>query len=504
MIRTTAFLGLVFLTFSAVADGEESKSDYEHLKPLEWLIGDWVGEYTAPVDLPGVKKGERVISHVSRYWVLDKTAFVTDGVTEANGKRTPLTHELNYWNPTERCVSLLAQSAFGTGKGKFTEVGDTVVLRFASEKEGVLAGTATLEKIDQNSYTWQITDLTLADEKTPDWPKVTFRKTGVALAAKDGKSAAAQLEDLAWLIGDWEGEFKLPKGLEEVGPEGAKVRSFESWRWGLGKKFILMNWREEIDGKHVVTSHYVIGPNLETGALSTWFFESLGGHGTGTWRSDGDKLVTPWRSFTPSGKKYQGVSDSVRIDDDTYLWQVRDVTESGKKLPDWPKITLKRKKPCVSELTADDYIAYHKPLLGSWKTIVEEEGKIHTGIANWQLAANKKCFLVDFTMEGYPAMQALIGYDPVSGKCIQTNFDADGTFQRATLEIAGMKKGKVLGEGLVGNWEERRFSPDSTVVTAHETVHCTELSKDRITCVWSNRREGGKSLPDWKLTYERP
>ncbi len=143
-------------------------------------------------------------------------------------------------------------------------------------------------------------------------------------------------------------------------------------------------------------------------------------------------------------------------------------------------------------------------MLGSWKAIVEEDGKIHTGTASWKLAAGEKCVLVEVKLEGRPAVQALMGYDPVDGKWHQMLFDGDGMLQLGALTIEDMKKGKAMSKGFIGNWEEKLLKPDGTVATGTATFACTEISKDRITFVWSNRKEGDKSLPDWKLTYQRP
>ena len=41
------------------AHGQQLPSDYEHLKPLEWLNGQWAGEYVATSDLGAVKKGDQ-------------------------------------------------------------------------------------------------------------------------------------------------------------------------------------------------------------------------------------------------------------------------------------------------------------------------------------------------------------------------------------------------------------------------------------------------------------
>ena len=158
----------------------------------------------------------------------------------------------------------------------------------------------------------------------------------------------------------------------------------------------------------------------------------------------------------------------------------------------------------AAEPTAEDYVAYHMPLLGSWKATAEEGDQTFSGTIEWRLGPGRKSFLVKVDLKGLPVVQFIQGFDPVTRKFVGTSFDAKGTYQVTTLEVAGMSKGKKLGVGPIGKWEETRFSADGSTVKATETLSCTEMGKDRMVFVWSNRSEEGKSLPDWKLTYERP
>ncbi len=62
----------------------------------------------------------------------------------------------------------------------------------------------------------------------------------------------------------------------------------------------------------------------------------------------------------------------------------------------------------AEEPTGDDYLAYHKPLLGTWKVTIQEGEKVYSGTATWELGAKGKCFVVQLEAEGLPALQALI------------------------------------------------------------------------------------------------
>ena len=86
--------------------------------------------------------------------------------------------------------------------------------------------------------------------------------------------------------------------------------------------------------------------------------------------------------------------------------------------------------------TAADYIAYHMPLLGSWKvTVVEGETTYH-GTVQWQLTLGGKSFLVNSHVEGLFYAHTLFGYDPDSEKFVGTSLAARGRCQFNTLEIS--------------------------------------------------------------------
>ena len=163
------------------------------------------------------------------------------------------------------------------------------------------------------------------------------------IAAEQTKANVPHVADLAWLVGDWQGEYVLPEGVPEMGPAGSKVVSMHTWRWTLGKKFITLRIQEEINGKVASAGEEILGKDQGTGALAHWFFGSTGIHGSGTWRRDGNQWELKWRGFGPGGKTYEAISDHVPIHADGYTWQMRDMTVNGNSIPDWPKVTYRRK-----------------------------------------------------------------------------------------------------------------------------------------------------------------
>jgi hypothetical protein len=72
-----------------------------------------------------------------------------------------------------------------------------------------------------------------------------------------------------------------------------------------------------------------------------------------------------WKCVAPNGKKQEGTSDQILVDADTYTWQMRDLSENGKQVPDWPKVTLRRKKATAS---GEDALwqAFRDASAGTW------------------------------------------------------------------------------------------------------------------------------------------
>ncbi len=325
------------------------------------------------------------------------------------------------------------------------------------------------------------------------------------MTAAETATESPKLQDLAWILGEWQGEFILPDGFPEVGPAGSKIMHTELWRRTFDKRCISLTFRDEIDGKVVQRGQERVVFDDATGRLVHWFIGSTGTHGNGAWSRQGEVWTLQWQGTAPGGEKLEGVSDHVSIDPDTYTWKMRELSNDGTKIPDWPTITLRktRRTPTDVAFTGANYLEYHKPLLGSWNVTVEEGGNVHTGTATWQLATNGKCYLVSLEVEGIPAVQIVMGYDPATKKWVQAGFDAEATFLMSALEIADMEAGKVMAEGPIGQWEETRFTADGQTTKATATLSCTETSPHRLVFVWSNRKASGKLLPDWKLTYER-
>lgn len=275
----------------------------------------------------------------------------------------------------------------------------------------------------------------------------TMLVAGTLITGARAEDSNVPLESLSWIIGQWEGEFILPEGVPEIGPAGSTVKHVETWRWLMGKKFIALSIRDEIGGKVVSTGHEYIGVDPGTGKLAHWFFGSAGGRGQGHWTRQEDCWMLHWQGFDARGDRVAGTSDQIRIDADTYIWHMRDIAVDGQRVPDWPKVTLVRKK---SAAMGDDALwqAYRDASEGSWVghgTLGRDlpelglaqgdnfeyrltwksdlGGKAQLGSGPFHIAAK------DYTAEA----RALTGWDPATGRVRLLAFWSGGLVEEILL-----------------------------------------------------------------------
>lgn len=156
----------------------------------------------------------------------------------------------------------------------------------------------------------------------------------------------------------------------------------------------------------------------------------------------------------------------------------------------------------TQEATAEDHIKYHRFLEGDWKVTAQEGDQKRSGTCRYHLAPNGKCYILHHKLDGGLEQQDLQGYDPVLKKWVMPGFDADGAYV-ATLEIAGMKPGKTMNEGVVGTWESTHHRANGKIITRKERLVCVKVSREELVFRWEDRKEDGKTLPDVTLTLKR-
>jgi hypothetical protein len=138
------------------------------------------------------------------------------------------------------------------------------------------------------------------------------------------------LEDLAWLIGEWQSE-------------GEDAVAKTSYEWIEGKKFIRARYSiaakkegEEASGTQI------IGADPLSGAIRVWTFASDGGIGHAFWRWDGEHWEIDSFGATGAGLDTSALNYLTRDGNDKFTWRAVKRSVGGEELTDLPAVTVKR------------------------------------------------------------------------------------------------------------------------------------------------------------------
>lgn len=169
-------VGLLALGWGMVVAGGEYSTDYEHLKPIEWQVGDWVTEFQVRSDSGPIKKGDTVRVYFSVRWSPDRAFMVNDSYWEANGKKVAASMEVVFWNGEKSQVCHAYFGTWGRGEGIWTKVGDVAELEWTIQGQygtfkGISHGTR-----GPDSWDWQIKQQTHDGKELPDMPLATFTR----------------------------------------------------------------------------------------------------------------------------------------------------------------------------------------------------------------------------------------------------------------------------------------------------------------------------------------
>jgi hypothetical protein len=176
----TSLASFLFVAASVLGQADQPSPNYEHLKGLEFIIGDWDVKGVVWDDVPGViAKGTKLVGHGQYRWIWNQGAihwrwtieYETGGKVFGNGTAT--------WNPGTKqivSVSMLSTGGYGQGVWKSNEDGKEWILidkQTDSEGKETLSCVHHVQK-DNDTILWQITDQKVDDKELPDTPKFEF------------------------------------------------------------------------------------------------------------------------------------------------------------------------------------------------------------------------------------------------------------------------------------------------------------------------------------------
>jgi uncharacterized protein (TIGR02246 family) len=149
-------------------EADKAPSHYEHLKPLEWLIGDWVDA-----------DGDSVI-RTSCKWTKNNN-FIARSFTVSAGDLVVLEGtQVVGWAPDKKVIrSWMFDSDGGTGVGVWTNDGDRWTIRTVRVLPDGRKGSSVnvITRIDDNSFTWKSTSREVDGGLLPTLGPVTITRT---------------------------------------------------------------------------------------------------------------------------------------------------------------------------------------------------------------------------------------------------------------------------------------------------------------------------------------
>jgi uncharacterized protein (TIGR02246 family) len=158
------------------------------------------------------------------------------------------------------------------------------------------------------------------------WLMASVRESPLEL-----RSSFAQLQDLGWLIGNWEA-----KG------DGNTLRSH--FRWIAGKSFIQRDYSVERDGLVTSSGMQIIGWDPEAQQIRSWSFDSSGGYGTGLWSPVGEDMRIDCAGLLADGTRTSSRDLLIRVPghDNVLGWRSTDRRAGETQLPDIREVVLDR------------------------------------------------------------------------------------------------------------------------------------------------------------------
>jgi uncharacterized protein (TIGR02246 family) len=143
-------------------------TNYEHLRQLEWLIGEWADE------VEGAEVGRMAFTWsdnqgfiVNTYSTMAKNVLLSGG-TQWIG-----------WDPSaKRIRSWTFDSMGGFGEGSWARDGDKFVIKSTAVLQDgrKMAATNVVTRVDANTITWQGKDRTLDGKPLPDMKEVKMKR----------------------------------------------------------------------------------------------------------------------------------------------------------------------------------------------------------------------------------------------------------------------------------------------------------------------------------------
>lgn len=144
-------------------------SHLEHLRQLDWAIGEWID-----ADAKGGHVG-----HVTFEWTPDDNFIVSTRTVEVNGVFLPNGTQRIGWDPAAKRVrswSFESDGGFGESAWTKSETGWVIKSSAVLQSGSLVTATNIVTQVDANTITWQAKEQLLDGKAMPDTPVTTMKR----------------------------------------------------------------------------------------------------------------------------------------------------------------------------------------------------------------------------------------------------------------------------------------------------------------------------------------
>ncbi len=212
---------------------------------------------------------------------------------------------------------------FAAEKGIQIEVIDPRV-RLITPDVAIEEGTARVTEPGESPN--NATYVAIHVKQDGNWKLDSVHETTIPAA----DSPSGNLEQLAWMVGDW----------IDSSPDSTVETSV---RWTKNKAFLTSTFRVSVPGMDDLEGTQVIGWDPTTESIRSWMFDSDGGFGEGDWKKHNDLWIVKFKQVLSDGRKASSTNIYRLVDDDHYTWQSVGREVDGQFAPNIEEVTVARK-----------------------------------------------------------------------------------------------------------------------------------------------------------------
>jgi uncharacterized protein (TIGR02246 family) len=142
-------------------------------------------------------------------------------------------------------------------------------------------------------------------------------------------NAYSQLQQLEWLVGDWE---------NKAGDQTVETKI----DWAGDKNFLTRKFKVKASDQDETDGWEIIGWDPEHLQIRSWIFDSNGGFGESTWANDGEHWLIRANNVLPDGSHSTAEHVLTKVDNNKFSWETQNRTLDGDPQPSLDKIEVER------------------------------------------------------------------------------------------------------------------------------------------------------------------